>query len=536
MFKFNRYLLLILLTASFLLALGIYISPVWNKVFLALSMIFIILIIHSFRQKTLSSKAIHSQPTIEKQVYLVIGPYVNQWFTVQREAVLQHPETAAIWLPAATSEQLRGQLLSINNREGCHRIMLYFPIFPDGHDTSALLVNSLYSWQKILTSSILPEPLDCAFSVYIRCSGERSSYDPDRAIWINTLLSNQDIKEAFTESAAQLAEKVKSHPSLYTQHYLMLNLLWQWMEEEQLLPVINTIFNHSNLNLNHFVLADYGTGFNRHGAWSRWLDEKFTVLPALAKSRINPPLPGYPASIQLPAYSVPHLQSRIPLASATVAIIIALMIASSMIFSRYSEEQRLRTVTQTLNQLHTLQDDDVSGIFNMLDTLNIYRTTLKTCSLNFSFQNWGFSHCKILLANVDKQLEKYAHWIIFTSANSHSLFASGSAAILPEREHLLFPLISLIEKNPNINFLIIGHTDNSGDENNNQKLSEQRAQVVRNWIVLKTHTAVNRFSLGGEGDTSPLASNTSSQGKEMNRRIEILPLHPTPHNVNEKML
>ncbi|MCU7782096.1 OmpA family protein [Lelliottia amnigena] len=536
MFKFNRYLLFILLTVSFLLALGIYISPVWNKVFLALSMIFIILIIHSFRQKKLTSTVVPSQPTIEKQVYLVIGPYVNQWFTVQRETFLQHPETAAIWLPAATSEQLRGQLLSFKNREGCHRIILYFPIFPDGHDTSALLANSLYSWQKILTSSILSDPLDCVFAVYIRCSGERSSYDPDRAIWINTLLSNQDIKEAFNESAAQLAEKMKSHPSLYTQHYLMLNLLWQWMEEEQLLQIINTIFNRRTLSLHQFVLADYGTGFNRHGAWSRWLDEKFTVLPALAKSRINPPLPAYPASIQLPVYSAPLLHSRKPPASATVAIIIALMIASSMIFSRYNEEQRLHTVIQTLNQLQTLQDDNVSDIFTVLDTLNIYRKTLKICSLNLSFQNWGFSHCKILLENVDKQLEKYAHWIIFTSANSHSLFASGSAAILPEREHLLSPLISLIEKNPNINFLIIGHTDNSGSEKKNQKLSEQRAQAVRNWIVLKTHAAVNRFSLKGEGDTSPLISNTSSEGKEMNRRIEIRPLHPTPHNVNEKIL
>lgn len=65
---------------------------------------------------------------------------------------------------------------------------------------------------------------------------------------------------------------------------------------------------------------------------------------------------------------------------------------------------------------------------------------------------------------------------------------------------------------------IAGHTDDKGDADKNQKLSERRAQSVVNYLG-KKGIAIKRLSAFGAGETQPLVSNDSAAGRQKNRRV-----------------
>ncbi len=67
---------------------------------------------------------------------------------------------------------------------------------------------------------------------------------------------------------------------------------------------------------------------------------------------------------------------------------------------------------------------------------------------------------------------------------------------------------------------IVGHTDNVGDENDNMKLSKLRAASVRDYLISKGHDA-NKMVTAGKGDTMPIASNDTEEGRASNRRVQI---------------
>ena len=68
---------------------------------------------------------------------------------------------------------------------------------------------------------------------------------------------------------------------------------------------------------------------------------------------------------------------------------------------------------------------------------------------------------------------------------------------------------------------ITGHTDNTGAANYNQKLSEQRAATVKDFLV-KNGVDPSKITILGKGETSPIADNKTSDGRAKNRRVEIM--------------
>ncbi len=91
---------------------------------------------------------------------------------------------------------------------------------------------------------------------------------------------------------------------------------------------------------------------------------------------------------------------------------------------------------------------------------------------------------------------------------------------LPE----LHRLKQLLIENPSIRVLIEGHTDNTGTPAYNLTLSDKRAQSVRNFLVNKG-ILPERIEYAGKGDTIPVASNDTPEGRALNRRTEFIILH-----------
>jgi outer membrane protein OmpA-like peptidoglycan-associated protein len=71
---------------------------------------------------------------------------------------------------------------------------------------------------------------------------------------------------------------------------------------------------------------------------------------------------------------------------------------------------------------------------------------------------------------------------------------------------------------------IHGHTDNQGNPDKNMQLSEDRAFAVKTWLEAKSATNFpeGRIKVFAHGQTQPLASNSSNDGRSKNRRVEII--------------
>jgi outer membrane protein OmpA-like peptidoglycan-associated protein len=67
---------------------------------------------------------------------------------------------------------------------------------------------------------------------------------------------------------------------------------------------------------------------------------------------------------------------------------------------------------------------------------------------------------------------------------------------------------------------VVGHTDNVGSNDFNQKLSERRAHSVAQYFESKRVDPV-RLAISGKGEAAPIASNSSEAGRQQNRRVEI---------------
>ncbi len=100
-------------------------------------------------------------------------------------------------------------------------------------------------------------------------------------------------------------------------------------------------------------------------------------------------------------------------------------------------------------------------------------------------------------------------------------FHSGKATIQPETFSILGKVMSVIQEFPGKNVEIEGHTDSYGRDAANQALSEERAEAVHKYFVASGISA-NILKAIGYGETRPVASNETADGRSQNRRIEIV--------------
>ncbi len=80
---------------------------------------------------------------------------------------------------------------------------------------------------------------------------------------------------------------------------------------------------------------------------------------------------------------------------------------------------------------------------------------------------------------------------------------------------------------------IYGHTDATASKDYNKELSEQRAQAVKQWLVSNGNIDESRISIHPMGESQPTASNQTEQGRQQNRRVDIVVMNTGNNNNNE---
>ncbi len=117
---------------------------------------------------------------------------------------------------------------------------------------------------------------------------------------------------------------------------------------------------------------------------------------------------------------------------------------------------------------------------------------------------------------------------VITEANNlvirlHGLnFPSGKATIQPEYFSLLTKLQEALRVFPEKHILLEGHTDSRGNAVKNKQLSEERAIAVREYIIANMGKSREQITSIGYGSAKPVATNQTSEGRELNRRIDVV--------------
>ncbi|WP_394748251.1 OmpA family protein [Spongiimicrobium salis] len=119
--------------------------------------------------------------------------------------------------------------------------------------------------------------------------------------------------------------------------------------------------------------------------------------------------------------------------------------------------------------------------------------------------------CPEVTEEVQKQLNDYAKTI---------LFDTGKSSIKAESTSVMVDIIQILAEYPTAKFTVEGHTDSVGSAKTNQRLSDERANSVRDFLIEKG-IAADRLSAIGYGEDKPIATNKTRTGRKQNRRVEI---------------
>ncbi len=119
--------------------------------------------------------------------------------------------------------------------------------------------------------------------------------------------------------------------------------------------------------------------------------------------------------------------------------------------------------------------------------------------------------CPEVTEEVQKTLNEYAKTI---------LFDSGKSSIKAESDQVLKDIVSILNEYPTAKFTVEGHTDSAGSAKLNQRLSDSRANAVKNYLI---ENGIDQFRLSaiGYGEDRPIATNKTRAGRAQNRRVEI---------------
>lgn len=422
--------------------------------------------------------------TSPRLMVLITGPFARKWF---HHANLSTSDNGHIvWMVAEHSTTLASRLTHAEETHPPMATVALFPVLVDGMENSALLTEQLMSWQYAFTSIRLNRQLPCIPAFYTRLSQQRHSHDPDRAIWTRSLAPHGQLTlESCFHDLVDKLNALDDGQNLYAiQRYALGSTFIAWLAESRLMNVMQTLFKNTPLDLAGVILADYGQGFTRHGAWSQWLGERYGILPALSATIAMPPLPplplpplpepeaAWPAPVPL-VKPAPRRRSPLP-AIITLLVLLACLAGGVYYYARHNIGEIREQIRQFSPLRENVTSDDNASIFPLADTV--------------------------------------------------PLFANGSSNLMPDSEKTLLTIVPAIRRSPEKIFLIIGHSDSTGSAATNMALSAERAQVIKDWLVAYTGLPAEQFITEGAGDTRPVANNDTKEGRAQNRRVEIIPL------------
>ncbi|MBQ2068235.1 MAG: OmpA family protein, partial [Paludibacteraceae bacterium] len=171
-----------------------------------------------------------------------------------------------------------------------------------------------------------------------------------------------------------------------------------------------------------------------------------------------------------------------------------------------------------------LKNDTVSAYSLATDSVNGFAKQMLEEGPQYKLHiaQMGYDTVDMVIANIGDSMNIALSPIKkgekFVVKNLH--FATNKTRILKISEEALNDLYMYLARNPQVRIKIIGHTDNVGKDEANQKLSDGRANEVMKDLI-ERGIAADRIEAEGRGESQPIDTNDTEEGRQNNRRVEI---------------
>lgn len=175
---------------------------------------------------------------------------------------------------------------------------------------------------------------------------------------------------------------------------------------------------------------------------------------------------------------------------------------------KYQAQQRLRNDSNQLNDWQR-QGEPLGYRFGLYQGLRL------VAPVEAALLDWTMP------TSSEPVIQKHETMPKTVQLDGMSLFESGKSALKSGSDKVLLNSLVGIKGKPGWLIVISGHTDNTGNNTLNQKLSLARAEAVRDWIRDTGDIPDSCFAVQGLADSRPVASNATSEGRARNRRVEI---------------
>jgi len=118
------------------------------------------------------------------------------------------------------------------------------------------------------------------------------------------------------------------------------------------------------------------------------------------------------------------------------------------------------------------------------------------------------------------RIDTMPNHVVRVTMTNQTAFETNATAIKPGFETTMNKIADVVVRYGKTSLTVVGHTDNVGANDYNQKLSERRAHAVAQYLAGRRVDPI-RLAVSGKGETQPIASNSSDSGRQANRRVEI---------------
>ncbi|MCC7400365.1 MAG: OmpA family protein [Chitinophagaceae bacterium] len=160
----------------------------------------------------------------------------------------------------------------------------------------------------------------------------------------------------------------------------------------------------------------------------------------------------------------------------------------------------------------------------ILDASKLLASTSKPNLFKIAFEDWGnegrayITNFRFAESVPDMRSKLITEGKFVTSG---IYFNKGSDKIRAESYGILRQIAEILKSDEALKIKIVGHTDSEGDPGSNLELSKRRALSVKNALAREYNIAELRLTTDGKGETEPVASNKTEEGKANNRRVEF---------------
>lgn len=184
----------------------------------------------------------------------------------------------------------------------------------------------------------------------------------------------------------------------------------------------------------------------------------------------------------------------------------------------FIEQQQTRT--QKLDEDNNQLKNDVAQLKQMLSGASEQRTALNQRLQEQARERERLEKVEGMFTRDEARVLRETNSIILRLVGLN--FDSGKATIEARNYQLLAKVQGALAEFPNSRFVIEGHTDSYGSDVANYNLSQRRADAVKQYLIANMHIDPSRLEATGYGETKPIATNDTVEGRARNRRIDII--------------